>query len=181
MPASAPSFLGDRPRLQVLASAEEFKRAMAQPSLAKTPHFVVHHLLSGVQVHNRVVSAKWLSSNQTPSHQETVDNSFENTVDKLVNSALQTAWAGYVVPKRYARRAVTRNLIRRQMRQLLEDQRRTTTGLPNGIWVLRLRQGFDKSQFPSAASTQLKHAVRDELTQLLSIAVRRLQERAARA
>jgi len=102
-----------------------------------------------------------------------VDNSFENPVDKCLDKLALAAWAGYVVPKRHARRAVTRNLIRRQMRQALIEQQGGDAGLPPGIWVLRLRQGFDRAQYPSAASAPLKAAVRDELARLLDHALRR--------
>lgn len=68
---------------------------------------------------------------------------------------------GFVIPKRNARRAVTRNLIRRLMRTALQ-----THSLPAGTWVLRLRAPFDPRQFPSAASDALREAVRIELRQL---------------
>ena len=181
MPVSAPLFLGNRLPIQVLTGAEDFKRAMAQPWLAKTPHFAVHHLLEGVQARRHPASRTRLSSDKASADQGPVDNSFENPVDNSVDSLLHAAWAGYVVPKRQARRAVTRNLIRRQMRQLLVDQQRSADGLPGGIWVLRLRQGFDKAQFPSAASQPLKLAVREELKQLMGLALRRLQDRGTRA
>ena len=181
MPVSAPLLLGGRSSIHVLTSAEDFKRALAQPWLAKTPHFAVHHLFGGVQLRHYPASEPRLSSGQTPVDQVPVDNSIENPVDKSVDSLLLPAWAGYVVPKRQARRAVTRNLIRRQMRQVLSDQQRSTDGLPGGIWVLRLRQGFEKAQFPSAASLPLRQAVREELRQLMGTALRRLHERAARA
>jgi ribonuclease P protein component len=173
--------LGDRPAIQTLTKAEDFKRAMAQPWLAKSPHFAVHHLSEGVQARRPASAAPGLSSGAQAVNHKAVDNSFENPVDKCLDKLAQAAWAGYVVPKRHARRAVTRNLIRRQMRQVLIDQQRQHSGLPSGIWVLRLRLGFDKALFPSAASNPLKQAVREELRQLMVTAMRRLQERTARA
>src|SRR5437870_3385102 len=71
---------------------------------------------------------------------------------------------GMVVPKRHARRAVTRSLLKRELRaawlrraQLLEP----------GAWLLRLRAGFETARFPSAASRPLHAAVRAEIEQLL--------------
>ncbi len=86
-----------------------------------------------------------------------------------IESTLQW-WLGLVVPKRYARHAVTRNLIKRQMRvQAAENQHR----LRAGQWLIRLRAPVDARLFTSAASEQLQIAMRTELTQVF--------ERAARA
>lgn len=79
-------------------------------------------------------------------------------------------WLGLVVPKRYARRAVTRNLIKRQMRTLMAAQAAT---LPAGLWVLRLKSPFDRAQFSSPASDRLRDAARDELALLLRQAAAR--------
>jgi ribonuclease P protein component len=79
--------------------------------------------------------------------------------------APQALWLGCVVPKRLARRAVTRNLLRRQMRQVVQEAQ---TGLPGGIWLLRMRLGFDKSAYPSASSAALRTAAREELQRLVA-------------
>jgi ribonuclease P protein component len=68
------------------------------------------------------------------------------------------------VPKRHARRSVTRNLLKRQMREMVS---REGERLPPGMWVLRLKAPFDKQQFPSAASAPLRALARSELTTLL--------------
>ena len=179
-PVGAPLFLGSRPPIKVLTNAEDFQRAMAQPWLAKTPHFALHHLDGAVQRRCGAAKGGGLSSGATADMNRPVDNPFENPVDKSVDEPTQTAWAGYVVPKRHARRSVTRNLIRRQMRQVLADQQRGSEGLPGGIWVLRLRQGFEPSQFPGAASTPLRRAVREELQQVVGTALKRLASRVVR-
>jgi len=80
-------------------------------------------------------------------------------------------WLGTVVPKRHARRAVTRNLIKRQMRATME---RLAPQLPAGLWVLRLRAPFDPKRYPSAASTPLRDSARGELQGLLEAAVHAL-------
>jgi ribonuclease P protein component len=76
-------------------------------------------------------------------------------------------WSGAVVPKRHARRAVTRSLLKRQIRSAIE---RHAEHLAFGLWVVRLRAPFDKSRFPSAASDALRCAARDELETLFSAA-----------
>lgn len=73
-------------------------------------------------------------------------------------------WLGSVVPKRHAKRAVTRNLIKRQIRAAFV---RHAAALPPGLWVVRLRTGFDRTAFPSAASDALRRCTGGELDQLL--------------
>ena len=82
---------------------------------------------------------------------------------------LAPAWAGMVVPKRHARRAVTRSLLKRQIRAAFCRQMR----LPGGLWVVRLRAPFDRAQFTSPASEALRTAACAELAVLLDDAVRR--------
>ncbi len=77
---------------------------------------------------------------------------------------------GLVVPKRWAKRAVTRNLIRRQARAVWSDR---VASLPAGDWVLRLKTAIDKQAFPSAASPALNRHLRDELLVLFDQALRR--------
>lgn len=82
-------------------------------------------------------------------------------------------WLGAMVPKRWARRAVTRNTIKRQIYAVgatFEDR------LPQAAHVVRLRTAFDRKQFVSATSDQLRQAVRTELVQLFAYAVRRSAE-----
>ncbi len=76
---------------------------------------------------------------------------------------VQDVWVGAMVPKRWARRAVTRNTIKRQIYNV------STTFEPRlklAAHVVRLRSGFDRSRFVSATSDALKAAVRGELEQL---------------
>jgi ribonuclease P protein component len=70
-----------------------------------------------------------------------------------------------VVPKRHARRAVTRNLIKRQIRASFCRHAAT---LPGGLWLVRLRLGYSATDFRSARSTALADAARTELDGLLS-------------
>ncbi len=70
-------------------------------------------------------------------------------------------WIGALIPKRWAKRAVTRNTIKRQIYALSGE-----SSLPSAAHVVRLRAGFDRKLFLSATSAQLKSAVRGELQQL---------------
>ena len=70
---------------------------------------------------------------------------------------------GAMVPKRWAKRAVTRNAIKRQIYSVGAE---FELFLSAAAHVVRLRASFDKAQFPSATSDMLKTTVRCELQQL---------------
>lgn len=72
-------------------------------------------------------------------------------------------WVGAVVPKRWARRAVTRNGIKRQIYAVSSS---FEASLSCAAHVVRLRAAFAKDEFKSAWSEPLKKAVRGELLQL---------------
>ncbi len=76
----------------------------------------------------------------------------------------QDVWLGAMVPKRWARRAVTRNAIKRQIYHVSAA---SEASLPPAAHVVRLRSAFDRKEFVSATSDKLKAAVRAELQQLL--------------
>jgi ribonuclease P protein component len=76
-----------------------------------------------------------------------------------------TSRIGAVVPKRWARKAVTRNLIKRQIYALGREP--WTSDLPWADRVIRLRKTFDGKLFISASSEKLRHAIRTELHQLM--------------
>ncbi len=77
-------------------------------------------------------------------------------------------WLGTVVPKRHARRAVTRNMIKREIRGAAQRLNAGAQPLASGLWVVRLRAPFDRSVFASAASPALRSAARREIESLLS-------------
>ncbi len=70
-----------------------------------------------------------------------------------------------MVPKRWAKRAVTRNAIKRQIYNVSTD---FELMLSKRAYLVRLRAAFDRSEFLSASSDVLKVAVRAELQQLFS-------------
>jgi ribonuclease P protein component len=102
--------------------------------VAKTPHFALHR------------------------------TSLEARSGDICLFPVQDAWLGVLIPKRWARRAVTRNTIRRQ---IYEVARLRSSTLPQAGLVVRLRSEFSRKQFVSATSTALKQAVRQELDTLL--------------
>lgn len=87
-----------------------------------------------------------------------------NKSPEPVDNESSLLWVGAVVPKRHARRAVTRSLLKRQIRGAFE---RHAAALPGGLWLVRLRAPFAPRDYPSAASAALAGAARVELDQLL--------------
>lgn len=79
--------------------------------------------------------------------------------------AARDTWVGALLPKRWARRAVTRNAIKRQIYTVSQS---IEPPLPLAAHVVRLRAGFDRAQFVSASSDALKRAVRGELQDLFA-------------
>jgi ribonuclease P protein component len=85
-------------------------------------------------------------------------------------------WVGAMVPKRWAKRAVTRNAIKRQIYSVSTE---IESVLPVSAHVVRLRAGFDRAQFKSATSEALKKAVRTEIELLFSKVTRHKPRTAA--
>jgi ribonuclease P protein component len=75
-----------------------------------------------------------------------------------------------MAPKRWAKRAVTRNAIKRQ---IFSVSREFEPLLPSAAHVVRLRCSFDRAHFVSATSLVLKKALRQELHQLFTRATQR--------
>ncbi len=77
-------------------------------------------------------------------------------------------YLGALLPKRWAKRAVTRNLLRRQIYSVGAQY---APALVPAAYVVRLRRGFDPAAFVSASSAPLRLAVRTELVQLFGSAL----------
>ncbi len=79
---------------------------------------------------------------------------------------LEDVWVGALVPKRWAKRAVTRNAIKRQIYNVSAE---SAAVFDVAGYVIRLRAAFDRTRFISATSETLKSAVRLELQQLFAV------------
>lgn len=143
-----------------LVHKADFEKALASPSRIRSAHFALHH----VAVNLAVVSAPGEAPSPEKLSTGREDNSAQSVDDSDAPRLL-----GCVVPKRHARRAVTRNLLKRQIRACAE---RSAAGLAPGAWVVRLRAPFAREQFPSATSAALAQAARSELEQLFARATR---------
>lgn len=145
----------------------DFERVLAVPARSRSPHFSVHHLGASPTrkpAPSRASQAELSTSLGLP------DSAL---VDDLPCGAAAllppgACWLGAVVPKRHARRAVTRTLLKRQIRAAVG---RHAAQMPGGLWVVRLRAPIDRTRFPSAASEALKCSMRDELDALLASAM----------
>jgi ribonuclease P protein component len=84
---------------------------------------------------------------------------------QVLFAARDEPWMGALIPKKWAKRAVTRNAIKRQIYTVSQDME---AQLPVAAHVVRLRAGFDRKQFVSATSDALKRAVRGELQELFA-------------
>lgn len=145
----------------------DFQRVLGTPPWARSAHFAVHHLAA--EPHRRVVSAPLNTDLSTGS---------EQTSPQLVEESLPAAlpsgwWLGLVVPKRHAKRSVTRSLLKRQIRAAVGTAMAMPPVLRPGLWVVRLRAPIDRKRFPSAASDALRHAMHDELGQVMGLALKR--------
>jgi ribonuclease P protein component len=129
--------------VQRLKTRPQFQAALAGGTVSRTPHFALHRL--SLSESGNTADDLQFNAAQTPLFHP------------------QTVWLGAMVPKRWARRAVTRNTIKRQLYAISGQ---FEVRLPCAAHVVRLRSGFDRKQFISASSTLLKQAVRLELVQL---------------
>ena len=138
-----------------LRQAADFRRLLALPPRERSAHFAVHYLNSvPTRPRNpaRPAAESDLSTGKAP------------LVPSVVDESPAGHWLGCVVPKRHARRAVTRNSLKRQIRAAMA---RHVTALPPGLWLVRLRGPFAPSLYPSADSPALRQAARDELDRVL--------------
>lgn len=148
----------------------DFERLLSTRSQGRSAHFALHHLMAVPQAAgkaSRQPRQEKLSTEAGTEPAEPVDNTAEA-------DAPEGHWLGCMVPKRHARRAVTRNLIKRQMRAGFE---RHAGHLPPGLWLLRLHAGYPVAEFPSARSDALAAAARGELDRLLNAAAARAASR----
>ena len=139
-----------------LRQRADFERLLATPPCSRGPHFALHYLQhqpsrGGKPSCNSVGSN--LSTGNAPISVPAVDD-------------LSCAhWLGSVIPKRHARRAVTRNVLRRQIRAAVT---RRQAALKPGLWLVRLRRPLTDGGLVSADSRALRRDAAAELDRMLS-------------
>jgi ribonuclease P protein component len=138
--------------------AADFERVLRVAPCARSTQFALHHLSADPLT--RAERSK-LSTGQAPTRLASVD---DLPVVGVPAAAPAGLWWGAVVPKRHARRSVTRNLVKRQIRSAMAVH---ASALADGIWVVRLRAPLDPQRFRSAASATLCQHLGLELQRLL--------------
>jgi ribonuclease P protein component len=124
--------------VQRLKTRAQYEAAMAGGTISRTAHFVLHRA---------PLDARPASTGPASDRTQALFD-------------VQEAWMGAVVPKRWAKRAVTRNGIKRQIYNVSAA---FESRLPLAAHVVRLRAGFGRDEFKSAWSEPLRQAVRAEL------------------
>ena len=133
--------------MQRLKTWPQFQAVLAGDMVAKTEHFALHRRALSVQTPQTSTT-----KSVAPDHQ---------------TSALffvHCTWVGALVPKRWAKRAVTRNAIKRQIYSVSAALLRHDF---QAAFVVRLRKDFSRQEFLSATSDHLKQTVRAEMTALM--------------
>ena len=145
--------------MQRLQTRAQFDAVLGHRALASTEHFALH-------CSDRLDSS--LEAAHKPAHKpahEAADQEARPDPARTPVAGLKQPAIGAMVPKKWARKAVTRNLIRRQIYSLAEHQ------LPNRpalAYVVRLRRSFSAQRFLAASSVPLKNEVRAQLVLLLA-------------
>ena len=134
--------------MQRLQNRPQFQAVLAGPIVAKTVHFALHR--------------NGLDAKAPP-------KSPDDAPPTAVLFGVEDVWIGAMAPKRWAKRAVTRNTIKRQIYSVSAD---FSGQLMVAAFVVRLRRDFDKKTFPSATSDPLRQAVRAEIQALMTAAIR---------
>ena len=139
-----------------LVNKADFERLLATRWRGRSTHFALHHVPG-----SPFLPKRW--SEGTPAEKLSTD--LEPILSRPVDDISARVWFGCVVPKRHARRAVTRNMLKRQVRSAFQ---RHGGLLSAGLWLVRLRSPFAASEFVSARSVVLAGAARGELDGLLA-------------
>lgn len=129
--------------MQRLLTRPQFQAVLAGSVVARTEHFALHR---------NALSVKKPKDSSGAAH----------SAESLF--PVQDIWLGAMVPKRWAKRAVTRNAIKRQIyivSSVFCDQ------YPQAAFLVRLRREFSRKEFLSASSEHLKSVVRNELEILM--------------
>jgi len=172
--------LDSRSLLGRIVRPADFVRVLGTPLRLRSPHFAVHHLcgrplpprkpapIPAVAAPDNARLSTELSTGDAPGGVQDVDDlrgaaTRPDDDATMMSTRGPQRWLGLVVPKKNAKRAVTRVLVKRQIRAIAAE---CAARLEPGLWVVRLRAPFDVREFPSAASDALRAVVRAELRAL---------------
>jgi len=180
----------DSAQLGRIVRPADYVRVLATTMRLRSPHFAVHHLEGrplplkppgraavGAAPVTASLSTELSTDGVSPTVGDVDDSrgAAAGPDDRpTIPARGPQRWLGLVVPKKHAKRAVTRTLVKRQIRNVAAQ---CAPLLEPGLWVVRQRSPFDPKQYPSAASDALKEAARAELRALFERAVRGERDR----
>ena len=148
-----------------ITRAADFSRVLKAPCRARSPHFAVHFLAESPQAW-QPKGAGIENAAPSPRVAELSTDEFREATKSVDEELPQGRWLGLVVPKKHAKRSVTRSLLKRRIRAAVIH----VEPLDAGMWVVRLRSPFPRAEFSSAASDELGHVVSAELARLMASA-----------
>jgi len=129
--------------MQRLKTRPQFQAVLGGELVAKTSHFAMHRV------------------------ELDAADAAKNPATASLLFPLKATWLGAMAPKRWAKRAVTRNAIKRQIYTVSASLKPL---FPQAAFLVRLRREFSPKDYKSASSTALKDAVREELLVLMQAA-----------
>lgn len=148
-----------------LNTPAQFRLVLGRPPLARSERWSVHACAAP--------SAAELSTGSPPILAQPVDDQFARDVGAHSPpdpAGAPVARLGCIIPRRLARRAVTRALVRRQAR---EAAQRAQAAVPVAAWwVLRLAAPLRRDEYRSAVSPVLRKVVRAELEAAFGLAAK---------
>jgi len=139
--------------LQRLKTRAQFQAVLAGETVARSEHFALHR--ARLPCGDRVTPGGGASE---------VVMATARDLKSLPLFPVLDLWIGAMVPKRWAKRAVTRNAIKRQIYTVSAD---FSPKQRQAAFVVRLRRDFSRKVYLSASSDYLKHSVRTELLALM--------------
>lgn len=140
---------------EALVDRKAFEAGLRTRPVSRTPSFLLHYLPRPAKDN--------LSTSAGPSDSKPVDKLSESGAEQAASGPAHLL--GMMVPKRHARRAVTRNAVKRQARAIALA---SEPHLASGVWLVRLRAPLALEKGASATSALLKEALRNELKMLFA-------------
>jgi len=128
-----------------LRSWDDFQKVMREGEIVSRSQFFVLHLTTDEKFNSD------LNLSQKPLHSDRSNNEVQMR-------------AGALVPKRWAKRAVTRNTLKRLIYAHLELNE--LFWCKTHVMVIRLKKEIGKNEFISATSSHLKTTINADLTEL---------------
>jgi ribonuclease P protein component len=150
--------------LQRLKTRAQFQAVLAGNTVARTPHFALHR--QSLEFAGSCLPDSKASFSAGAADTAVLAAERSVTTKKQSLFPVIDLWLGAMVPKRWAKKAVTRNAIKRQIYNVSSD---FSPQDRRAAFVVRLRRGYSRTDFQSPSSDLLKQSVRAELQSLLNI------------